>query len=243
MENLSIWNAVKQPPTGALRQIQAGRLKGKSDINPQWRYKTMTEQFGPCGVGWKFDIVKTWTEPGPDNQVISCAQINLYIKVDGQWSEPIPGVGGHMLVVKESAGLHANDEGFKMAITDALGTAMKMLGVGADVYAGLWDGTKYKDTEDKSSNPTVKAPPATNAAPGLLPGSNQWILETTKKANIEIVGFLKWINNNLHLPIEDTLEKSLQTWTDKNQITDDERQALVKVINAKLKGAADGQSK
>ena len=144
-ENLKIWNAVKQPPASALRQIQAGRLKNKSDINPQWRYQAMTEQFGSCGFGWKFEIVRLWAEPGPDNQVFAFAQINLYVKVNDQWSDPIPGIGGHMLAVMEKERLHANDEGYKMAITDALGTAMKMLGVAADIYAGRWDGSKYRD--------------------------------------------------------------------------------------------------
>lgn len=160
-ENLKIWNAVKQPPTHALKQIQAGRLKGKSDINPMWRYLAMTEQFGMCGIGWKFEIVRLWTEPGPSEQVFAFAQINLYYKQGDQWSDPIPGIGGHMLAVKESSGIHANDEGYKMAITDALGTAMKMLGVAADIYAGLWDGSKYKVLEDAKTepeNPAQKAP-------------------------------------------------------------------------------------
>ena len=55
-DNLSIYNALKQPPKEALRAIQGGRLAGKTDINPQWRYKALTEQFGPCGIGWKYEI-------------------------------------------------------------------------------------------------------------------------------------------------------------------------------------------
>jgi hypothetical protein len=34
MENKAIWDAVSKPPISALKQIQAGRLKGKSDISP-----------------------------------------------------------------------------------------------------------------------------------------------------------------------------------------------------------------
>ena len=158
MDNLEIYNALKQPPKEALRNIQGGRLKGKTDINPQWRYKAMTEQFGICGIGWKFEVAKAWCEPASDNQVFVFAEIHLFIKQKDFWSEPIPGFGGSMLVEKEQAGLHANDEGYKMAITDALSTAMKMLGVAADVYAGLWDGAKYRDTSktEKKKNPVVE---------------------------------------------------------------------------------------
>ena len=33
-----------------------------------------------------------------------------------------------------------------MAVTDAFSTALKMLGVAADIYAGRWDGSKYKES-------------------------------------------------------------------------------------------------
>jgi len=159
MSNLDIYNALKQPPKEALRNIQGGRLAGKTDINPQWRYKAMTEQFGLCGMGWKFEIVRVWSEPAFEGQVFAFAEINLFVKQD-EWSNAIPGYGGSMLVEKERAGLHANDEAFKMAITDALSTAMKMLGVAADIYAGLWDGAKYRDTrveqKEKKTNPLVE---------------------------------------------------------------------------------------
>ena len=144
--SLEIWNQLKQPPATALKTIGAGRLKGKSDINPQWRYQAMTSTFGVCGIGWKYEIVRLWTEPAPIEQVMCFSEVKLYVKGADGWSDPIPGIGGSMLVVKESGGLHVSDEGHKMATTDALSVAMKMLGVGADIYMGLWDGSKYKDT-------------------------------------------------------------------------------------------------
>ena len=152
MENMKVWNALKQPPASALREIKGGRLKGMTDVNPQWRYQAMTEQFGQCGVGWKYEVEKVWSEPLEDNQILAFAKVNVYVSNgEGIWSEPIPGIGGSMLVSKESAGLHASDEGYKMAVTDALSVAMKMLGVAADVYAGLWDGKEYKEPVGKKT--------------------------------------------------------------------------------------------
>lgn len=156
MENMEIWNNVNQPPTSMLKEIKAGRLKGKSDINPQWRYQALTENFGPCGQGWKYTINKVWSVEGSDKQVFAFAEISLYVKLNGEWSEPIPGIGGSMLIEKESKGLHANDEGYKMAVTDALSVACKMLGIAADVYAGLWDGSKYITTDEKNKNGNTK---------------------------------------------------------------------------------------
>lgn len=62
-DNMSLYNAVRTPPPEALKTIQAGRLKGMSDINPMWRIKALTEQFGPCGTGWKYTIERFWTDP------------------------------------------------------------------------------------------------------------------------------------------------------------------------------------
>jgi len=169
MDNLKIYNALKQPPKEALRTIQAGRLKGMSDINPQWRYKAMTEQFGVCGIGWKYEVTNIKHEDASGEQVVTHAFINLYIKDGDKWSDPIPGVGGSMMVTKESAGLHTSDESVKMAVTDALSVAMKMLGMAADIYAGLWDGTKYRDeiepaTVKTTPKPTAKTEPKLSAA-------------------------------------------------------------------------------
>lgn len=131
--NLRYYNMLKAVPQEALKPILAGRLKGKSDINPVWRMKAMTEAFGPCGVGWKYEITKQWQETyGPE--VKAFTQINLYIKVDGEWSDPIPGTGGATLVEAGKNGSYVNDEGYKCSLTDALSVAMKALGVAADVY-------------------------------------------------------------------------------------------------------------
>ena len=137
------WEQVSRPPKDALKEIRGGRMNGKTDISPMWRIKVMTETYGLCGEGWKYDIKRVWTEPGTDNQAFAFAEIALYTKQKDTWSEPIPGIGGHMLIVKEKNGLHSNDEAYKMAITDALSVAMKQIGVASEIYMGNWDGSKY----------------------------------------------------------------------------------------------------
>jgi hypothetical protein len=141
------WRAMAQPPVTALKEIKGGRLQGMTDVNPQWRYQAMTEQFGPCGDGWKYEIDKIWTEPGCDGEILGFAQVSVRYRIPtlGEWSDPIVGVGGNHLITKEKNGLRNNDECWKMAVTDALSVALKMLGVAADIYAGKWDGSKYAE--------------------------------------------------------------------------------------------------
>ena len=142
MENLGIYESVRQVPQSAQREIQAGRLKGKTDINPMWRIKALTEQFGPCGIGWKYTITDKRLENGANNEVSAFVDIDLFIKVDGAWSDAIPGTGGSAFVASERNGLYTSDECFKMALTDAISVACKALGFGADVYWAK-DATKY----------------------------------------------------------------------------------------------------
>lgn len=53
MENLEIYEKVREVPEKAQKKIEAGRLKGMTDINPMWRIKVLTEQFGVCGIDRK----------------------------------------------------------------------------------------------------------------------------------------------------------------------------------------------
>jgi hypothetical protein len=147
MKNMKIWDSVARPPKEALRPITSGRLAGKSDISPQWRFEIVTRQFGPCGIGWRYEIERLWREEGNCEAVFAFALVNVYVKIDGEWSEAIPGIGGNKLVVQEARGPYNNDEAYKMAVTDALSVAFKSLGVAADVYSGLWDGGKYVESE------------------------------------------------------------------------------------------------
>lgn len=153
--SLDTYNKLKHPPQDAIKPITGGRLKGKYNIDPQWRYEIMTEVFGVIGIGWKYTIDNKWTEQGSDGQVAAFADISVYIYNKDRWSEPIPANGGSMFIEKERSGLHTNDECYKMAITDALGNAMKMLGVGADVFRGVFD-NKYEKGNSSGSKASAK---------------------------------------------------------------------------------------
>lgn len=160
--NLSIFNKVRKVPDNALKQINAGRLKGMSDVNPVWRILAMTDTFGVCGVGWKYEITKQWTETY-GNEIKGFCNINMFIKVDGEWSDAIPGTGGASFVAMERNGAYVSDEVYKMALTDALSVAMKSIGVAADIYfsKGADLGTKYAINEQAAdgSLPTQSTDP------------------------------------------------------------------------------------
>ena len=162
MGNLDIYNKVRVVPKTAQKPIEGGRLKGKTDINPIWRIKTLTEQFGACGFGWRYEVIRFWLETGANNEIAAFAHINLYIKQADKWSEAIQGIGGSMFVGKEKNGLYTSDECYKMALTDAISVACKALGIGADVY---WEADKTK----YGSRETPEAPKQEQSKPNTEP--------------------------------------------------------------------------
>lgn len=156
MENMTIYDAFRSVPETAKKAITAGRLKGKTDINPMWRIKRLTEQFGPCGIGWYYKPVRKWMETHGD-EIAAFVDIELYVKIGGEWSMPIAGTGGSMFAARQKDGVYVSDECYKMATTDAISVTCKQLGVGADVY---WDAdrTKYDDPEAPTTMQQAETP-------------------------------------------------------------------------------------
>lgn len=155
MENLKIYEAVRSVPQTATKQFSNGSFSG-TDINPMWRIKKLTEQFGACGIGWYYEVLSERCEQLDENTLIAIVDLNLYIKVDGEWSKPIYGTGGNKLKYSTlKKGVITSDEGYKMALTDALSVACKALGIGADVY---WDKDKTKYTSQQNEQEDVNVP-------------------------------------------------------------------------------------
>lgn len=153
IENLIIYNKLKEVPEKAQKPITGGRLKGMTDIKPMWRIEKLTEIFGMCGFGWKAPIKNKEIIDGANGEKIAIVDIDLYVKVDGVWSEPIEGTGGSSFIANEKSGLYTSDECFKMAYTDALSVACKSLGMGADIY---WGDSKYTTTPQEEKKATKK---------------------------------------------------------------------------------------
>ena len=158
MDNLKFYNAGRTVPDEAKKTINAGRLKGMTDINPMWRIKRLTEMFGACGVGWWYEITdKQIVCDELTNQKAAFVDILLfYTDPDsGKDSHGIPGTGGSSFVAQERNGAYLSDECFKMALTDAISVAAKALGLGADVYFDK-DRTKYTGQEDQQPKTQMK---------------------------------------------------------------------------------------
>ena len=220
--NLSIYERVRCVPKEAKKEIEAGRLKGKNDINPMWRIKKLTEEFGPAGFGWYTEIVRTWTEASESGEMAVFVDIHLFVKKDGEWSKPIYGNGGNRLVANEKKYENGqqvyvpflDDDAYKKAYTDAISVAAKALGIGADVYFEK-DITKY-DSQPQSVQQQAQ-PVAAPVLPKLTSKSAQW------KSAVAFTASLK-----------DDAEAISQKIRLKYSITDEDLDLLLKQSGKKL---------
>lgn len=171
MDNMEIWNKLATTPEEAKRKISGGRLNGFTDINPMWRLRRLTEVFGPCGIGWSYKVVNQREIAGANGEIALFLDVELQVKVGDQWSAPIPGLGGNMLVAKESGDLRTNDEAYKMALSDAIGTACKALGMSEDVYMSGKGRTGSKYQEAAPRTMTAKEAADTVLSTGTYKGS------------------------------------------------------------------------
>lgn len=180
---MEIWNKVRSVPSDAVKEIEGGPLKGKSNINPIWRFQELTAIYGPCGTGWRVEQVARWKESTPSGDTAVFCEVNLYVKQDGEWSSPIFGQGGNTLIRTSTEWVNGqqvtvqriDDEAYKKAYTDAISVACKSLGFAADICY-TQEETKYGSfrTQDSASSPKEALPqtPVETPAPaqqGALP--------------------------------------------------------------------------
>ena len=212
--NMEIYEASRSVPQEAQKGFDNGSFKG-TDINPMWRIKKLTELFGPCGIGWYYEVISERNETHHD-QTMAIVDLNLFVKVDGEWSKPIYGTGGNLLVRPTKSGPRASDEGYKMALTDALSVACKALGIGADIYFSK-DRTKYTDYQEPQAAPAKAA-------------------QITEMSNFQIA--TEWCNT-VGIPLDsfkEYVKAAIQSGAvpakKVNDMTDEEFNNLLKWVNA-----------
>lgn len=195
MDNMEIYSRVRAVPENAQKRFNNGRFSG-TDIKPMWRIKALTEVFGPCGIGWYIDDVRHWNETFQDGTVATFVELNLYVKLDGEWSRPIYGMGGNCsATTNKSQKYVVDDEGYKKAYTDAISVACKALGIGADVYYSedaVDKSSKYAQYYEDSGNTTSPVrPKAQNPEPprkGLI--TNDQLITIQTNCNADEIGKL-----------------------------------------------------
>ncbi len=170
MENTELWDRLsKTDPAHTKTFKRAGGFSGTA-VKPIYTVQRMTEEFGPCGTGWGINEPQFQVVPGDNKEVLVFCTVSIWTGNDNGLNT-IYGVGGDKVVTHIKANEQYNrperwendDEAFKKAFTDAVGNAMKYLGMSADVHMGLFDDSKYvtarkKEIEDNAKGPEDRTP-------------------------------------------------------------------------------------
>jgi len=135
----TIWKRLFKTDSRFTKEFRrAGGFSG-TDINPTYRMAVMTEEFGPCGLGWGWNIEDRWSEQFGD-RCYAFVQCSIWYKLDYGSEEVICTTGSQIGGTEYG---RTPDEAYKMAVTDAIGKCMTSLGLSADIYMQQYD-SKYQ---------------------------------------------------------------------------------------------------
>ena len=130
-----IWDSFKHTDPQFTKQFNKFG-KDLTTTDPMYQVMKMTDQFGPVGEGWTYNVEYTYTE----KSVFAELKIGWRedTNKDFNWYGPVSAVNP----LYNTKGT-LDDEAPKKAMTDAMTKAMSHLGMAADVFLGLYDSNKY----------------------------------------------------------------------------------------------------
>lgn len=157
-KNLDLWNKVKTTDPDNTKQYKGvGGFSGTS-INSTYQVRKATEQFGPVGIGWGWQIISERIEEGhpvagKDDEGKSVLFHNMVTKVHtlhlrlwymlGDKRGEVDHFGHTPFVYTNKYGVQMEAEPSKKSLTDAIGKALSMLGFSADIFMGEFDDNNY----------------------------------------------------------------------------------------------------
>ena len=159
--NMALWDSVEKTPVEQTKPITGKQYRGNSP-KPHFLVKRATEAFGPCGIGWGFNIVE---EKIVDGQVykdgtaerMHYAKVRVWYMQGGQKGE-VEHVGGTIFSGKRRNGDgYTDDDAPKKSVTDALVKALSMIGFAGDIFLGRYDDSKYMDELQQEAREAKKA--------------------------------------------------------------------------------------
>ncbi len=159
--NTKIWDAVKNTDPHHVKSVQ--QRGGFSAIDAQYTIQRATEQFGPVGQGWGYDVEYDYKQL-PGDVCLIFAYVTVWHGSRENKYGPIAGCNPLLDAKKR-----VDDDAAKKALTDALTKALSHLGFSADVFLGMYDDNKYvqamrvKYTADKEAD-------SKDAADGIIIG-------------------------------------------------------------------------
>lgn len=176
-DHMAMWNRLMPTNPKYTKQFDRGGFKGTA-TNGTYIVQRLTEEFGPCGQGWRFVIEEEIVRDGHKLKSGDTAKLHVIrghieygpvtmTDLTGQpalhWLSTSPQFGQTMLVGENKYGTFTDEEAPKKSITDCISKCAVLLGIAADVHLGLFDDVKYVN-DRKKEEAAESAPAATDEA-------------------------------------------------------------------------------
>ena len=141
--NKALWDSVSKTDPRAVKPITGKTYKGNSP-KPYWLIERATEEFGPIGIGWGFDVKSERFERMGEFDVLHVAVVSVWYVVDGKRSQTFDQMGGTKAAYMSSKGsLIVDEDAGKKSVTDGMVKCLSMIGFAGDIFSGRWDDSKY----------------------------------------------------------------------------------------------------
>ena len=142
MDNKALWRRAFTTDPRAVKEITGKQYRGNSP-KPYWIVERLTDEFGPCGIGWGFQIINERFERFSETDSLHVASVRLWYVLDGVRGE-LEQIGQTKASYTTSKGSFMLDEDApKKSVTDALVKCASYLGFAGDIFSGRWDDSKY----------------------------------------------------------------------------------------------------
>ncbi len=149
MSNTTIWNALYTSDPAHVKKITGKTYQGDSP-KPHWMIKRLTEQFGPVGRGFGWEVISSEyinSIPRPDGIEKRHECRILFWWSDDSGRHKVESFGGTKALYKAKGdeGYWVDDEdAAKKSLTDAITKAASWLGLAGDIFMGQWNDSKYQ---------------------------------------------------------------------------------------------------
>jgi len=160
VDNLQLWNGVQNTDPKYTKEYKgAGGFAGTA-INATYVVKRATEQFGPLGSAWGYEILDDRFDVGGPmldkggaflcNAQVHTIKLRLWYMHDGE-RRNVDHYGHTPYVFSNKYGVQTDMEAPKKSLTDALKKCLSMLGFGSDIHMGMFDDLEYLQEANNES--------------------------------------------------------------------------------------------
>jgi hypothetical protein len=153
-ENKALWLRVCKTDPKHVKPITGKQYQGNSP-KPYWIVERLTEEFGPCGLGWGFSILSERMERLSETDVLHVAVVRFWyvmlptsvaahLRDAGPLRGELEQIGQTKAAYMTAKGsLMVDEDAPKKSVTDALVKCASYLGFAGDIFSGRWDDSKY----------------------------------------------------------------------------------------------------